>query len=404
MRKHSWLSLLLALVLALTCMSVLAEDTINVDDLSETVIATINGEPITYSEMLVMYQTYASQYSASGMDINDETTQQSLMNMAFNAAIQEKLIKQQATAEGLDAFTDEEEASFTEQAQTYYDQMKQMLTLYNTDSSLSDEEKAAQAEEQMNTYGYSVEQLAKNNRDSEIFNRVYEFVNKDVDIPDSAVQSAYDDALKDAQDRYSEDPSQYLTDSSKGSTIYCVPEGYRTVKHILVKYDKAKDLKAAQAKLLELTEADDEYAETKASIEEMTAEIQPKLDEIQARIDNGEDFQALIEEYGEDPGMKSGDSAETGYLLCDGTTIYVSEFTAGGMALEKVGDVSEPILTDYGYHFIRYDSDVEPSVVPFDDVKDALKEDLLNEAKQSNFTTKLTEWYSSANIEYNNPS
>lgn len=61
----------------------------------------------------------------------------------------------------------------------------------------------------------------------------------------------------------------------------------------------------------------------------------------------GEDFDALVKEYGEDPGMAS---APKGYFFTTGK--MVKEFEDKSFELE-VGEIGEPVKTSYGYHIIK---------------------------------------------------
>lgn len=84
------------------------------------------------------------------------------------------------------------------------------------------------------------------------------------------------------------------------------------------------------------------------------AEAKKKADEILARAQNGEDFDALINEFNEDPGMKSNPD---GYVFTDGE--MVQEFTDGVDSLET-GEITMA-ETSYGYHIIkRYAIDETP--------------------------------------------
>ena len=56
------------------------------------------------------------------------------------------------------------------------------------------------------------------------------------------------------------------------------------------------------------------------------------------------------------------------------------------MALEKVGDVSEPVLTGYGIHLILYSADLTPGAVPLEDVREALTETALTDAQQAAYS------------------
>jgi len=65
------------------------------------------------------------------------------------------------------------------------------------------------------------------------------------------------------------------------------------------------------------------------------------------KAQNGEDFSKLIEKYGEDPGMKDNDD---GYYFTKGE--MVPEFETAAFAL-KEGEISEPVMSSYGYHIIK---------------------------------------------------
>lgn len=76
------------------------------------------------------------------------------------------------------------------------------------------------------------------------------------------------------------------------------------------------------------------------------------------RIQNGESYDELLAAYGDDPGMKAGaENAETGYRIYDGSKSYEDNFKEAAMGLANVGDVSQPVGSDYGYYIIRYVGD-----------------------------------------------
>lgn len=80
--------------------------------------------------------------------------------------------------------------------------------------------------------------------------------------------------------------------------------------------------------------------------EEQLAAIERKAQELYQRASAGEDFDALIAEYGEDPGMSANPD---GYQFTDGT--MVAEFQDGTAAL-GLNEISAPIQSDYGWHII----------------------------------------------------
>ena len=84
-------------------------------------------------------------------------------------------------------------------------------------------------------------------------------------------------------------------------------------------------------------------AETYADNDAVTA----KVNEVLEKVNAGEDFDALIAEYNEDPGMEQ---ATDGYYFT--TNEMVKPFEEAAFALED-NAVSGIVETDYGYHIIK---------------------------------------------------
>jgi len=77
------------------------------------------------------------------------------------------------------------------------------------------------------------------------------------------------------------------------------------------------------------------------------SEAQKIVKEVIAKLDAGEDFDALIAKYDEDPGMESGGF----YVFGDGE--MVPEFETASKNLEIGKYTTEGVKTDYGYHIIK---------------------------------------------------
>lgn len=114
------------------------------------------------------------------------------------------------------------------------------------------------------------------------------------------------------------------------------------------------------------------------------------------RAKAGENFDTMVEQYSEDPGSKSNPE---GYYLGKGFILgttggMIAEFEATSLAL-KVGEISEPIETSYGYHIIkRYDNDRETF--------DANVEQIQAQIKSIKFSEILDGWRNEAKVEINN--
>ena len=88
-------------------------------------------------------------------------------------------------------------------------------------------------------------------------------------------------------------------------------------------------------------------------ISEDTENAEALAKEVAERAKNGESFDGLIAEYGEDPGMTQ---QPDGYVFKEGD--MVDEFYQGTAALGE-GETSEPVKSSFGWHVIQR--------LPFDD-------------------------------------
>ena len=97
----------------------------------------------------------------------------------------------------------------------------------------------------------------------------------------------------------------------------------------------------------------------------------------------GEDFETIIDAYGADPYLAEGGAGrEHGYYVGVGSQLLDPDCVAAAMALGVPGDTSEPVECAEGVYILRYEGDVEPGAVPYEDIlaDDALRatvEDIL---------------------------
>ena len=268
-----------------------------------------------------------------------------------------------------------------------------------------------------------------------------------VEVTDEQVQEEFDKRVATQKESYDANPAGYVTAENNGTANYYAPEGYRGVKNLLIRFSTEKQneikelntaitsanktLTDAQKQLDTLNGTDTaEYdEESKASHEqeiaalnETIATAQATLDESNAKLETvtaeaydeilataqdvlaraqaGEDFDALLEEYGEDTGMKNEPNKSRGYLVCEGLSVYEQSFQDAAMALEKVGDISaELVKTSYGYHILQYATDVTPGAVELtEEIKSDIYNSLLSDAKDAAYESAVTQWVSEADV------
>jgi len=74
-----------------------------------------------------------------------------------------------------------------------------------------------------------------------------------------------------------------------------------------------------------------------------------RIREISRRIKAGENFEQLVAQYSEDPSS----AQSQGLLPYFGTGRMVPEFEEAAYGLRNNGDISEPVLTSYGWHILK---------------------------------------------------
>ena len=102
-----------------------------------------------------------------------------------------------------------------------------------------------------------------------------------------------------------------------------------------------------------------------------------------ARLNKGEDFATLAREYSDD----KANAQRGGSLGQIKRGRLVPAFEEALYALKQPGDLSDLVLTEFGYHIIRLDERTEDELKPFDSVRDQLiqgiEQRLRNERRQS---------------------
>lgn len=108
--------------------------------------------------------------------------------------------------------------------------------------------------------------------------------------------------------------------------------------------------------------------------------------EIKQKLTDGADFAELAKEYSTDEGTKE-DGGELGFFA-KGT--MVTEFDDVAFTL-PVNEISDPVKTDYGYHIIKVEEKKEAKEANFDDSKTEIKETLIEQKLETEYSTWLEE-------------
>jgi len=108
------------------------------------------------------------------------------------------------------------------------------------------------------------------------------------------------------------------------------------------------------------------------------AQALEKIKKIKAEIDSGKDFAEVAKQSSDCPSKDKG--GDLSFFKRKGQ--MVEPFAAASFAL-KVGQVSEPVKTPFGYHIIKVTDIKKGNDVNFDEIKRDVKVDMMSENVQS---------------------
>lgn len=179
--------------------------------------------------------------------------------------------------------------------------------------------------------------------------KVYDKVTADVNVSDAEVQKYYDD---------------------NKNTVFLEPEQIK-ISHILVQFgDQDPNRKTKEAAL-------------------------DKIKMIQQKLKDGETFENMANKYSEDPSSNTN-GGDIGYFS---KGQLVAEFENVAFSL-PVGQISDIVETPYGFHLIKVTDKKEQRIKTFDEVKDSIKQYLLNNLKSDKFNKFLLSLKDAAVIKY----
>jgi len=435
MRKRIVLALvlILALLTASSCSLIVKDEEVD----RQTPIIEVLGKTFTKGEVLEQteaaldYYEYLYYYYGMEFDRAAEDNIALARQEAIDMLIRDAVASQKMTEKGFDQFTAEELADIQTAAEITYQSYEDMIrSSFFADSELTGEALDAAVREELIGMGYpTLEEVAEQEKITRAQDRLMADIVKDVTVTEEEIAAEYAVRMENDKAEFTAYPDVYGSTVLDGGVAYYTPAGYRYVKHILVAYSeenqmlmnelsseiamKQSELLTAETSLGEMGEdagADTEEmaanrAALTAAIETLTAEIatleldlhtaieaanaaiQPTVDEVLSKLAEGESFETLIGQYSQDPGMPS-----EGYLVSEASTNWVTAFRDGAMALKAVGDVSEPVYSDYGVHIIQYAGDAAEGEIGLENVREHIADELLMTKQDEAYAITMEQW------------
>ncbi|MBS5518302.1 MAG: peptidylprolyl isomerase [Clostridiales bacterium] len=333
----------------------------DVDEFFRTYYATENAA--SYKEDLLRNQKYNKLYESTVKDV--KAGDKALENRYKEDLAEQKETYEKTPSDFMTAITNESSGDYLLYKPENYLLVKQILIEYlpadKTKVETLSEEKTT-LQEEVDT---AQESLDTNQESKESEQSTYD-----------AAKEAYDKAVSENDTATAETKKQEMDASQEKLDAY---------DESIAQAQKDLDTKKPQLEAKE--------TELNNAIQTAQANVQAKVDEAMQKAKDGEDFDALIEQYNTDPGMQ-GDTvtAKIGYVIAPDDTTYDEDFVAAARTLTNKGDLTQTATT-FGVHIIRLQMDAAAGELPYDQGGKevvASKEDEV--AKEEVWTEKMEQW------------
>ena len=373
-----------------------------------------DGGIIWRDDAMEQYQMAADTYAQYGLSISDfaDEIKQDILEMLVRDAI----LDQKAAEMGISDLDEATRADLErEAAETFEIYVESYMGYFAAEDAPEDEARATTID-QLAYYGVTQEALTEQMILNYVDEELYNAVTADVEVTDEDVQAAYDEMVAACEEDFADDYT-YNSARSSGEPIAWNPEGYRAVKHILIRfegdqatqYNELKNtLDSLDAELAALDDPEDAEAEdaeaprTREEIEadraqviaelEALYDVQPIIDEFEA----GADFDSLIEKYGQDSAMLSEPTSVLGYAVTANNTTWDPAFTDGAMSIAEPGQISGPVYGVNGIHIIYYMSDIPAGPVPFEELAEDARAIALQTKADDAYNAQVEAWIEEA--------
>ena len=423
-------AILLALAMLMSVSAVFAEaeepaaepeTAVEMTPVPDTLLVTVSGREIRESNEKL--QSYLSNI-LSGAENTDNDMLHIARMVSMSYMLQEAML-----SEKLASIDPAEADAARQKAKEDWDNvvnqfMAQMAGI--TDAS-SEEDKTAARADALNyietNYGFTEESFIEDQLYGVVYNMIIEELKAsrdDLTATEDEIRAAYDDTVKEEMEILGNDAAMYeMYQNYYGYSFHYIPEGYRGITHILLEVDqelldKWTDLSArleesrGEEESTGGTEDAEAPAETEAPVTEEMVEAARQaildskkdvLDEINAKLADGASFEELIAEFGTDTGMQNEANLKNGYSIHPDSVIYDKNFTQAAAALEKVGDISDPVVSQFGIHILYYLRDIPAGPLDMsDEEKESLRTEIETERISLAFSEYYDQWLAAADI------
>lgn len=367
------------------------------------VVAEFEGGQLLSDEVSRAYEEQMTNYLFAGY--SEEEISASLLDEVMRQMVSERVLEAHAREMGLLELTAEDEAQIQAQAEADYQaQLDLYRDVVDTDGLSEEEATGALKAYLQEAEGVTLESVQAEIEKDWWVGKVYDALTADVEVDDDALQEAYDDLLEQQTQSFETYPDDFEFAQMNAETIVYNLPGYRAVRMLVFRMsmeenDTVYSLTNQLQELDAQTQAE-AAAQIQAEIDACYADAAQRAERALAELEGGTDFETLLETVGEDDGMRDPQLRSTGYYIKEDSQLWAPALIEAAMALSEPGQISQPVRTEDGVYILQYVGEVAEGAVPLEDVREYLREDVLDALREQAYQQQLDAWVQEANPQY----
>lgn len=366
------------------------------------IVARFNGGVIYANEVMEQFNEILELYELFyGYDLTLDPEQCAniqadiIVSLAADAIIALKL-----SEADVELLSEEALADISAEARSVYEQLLGEYLENFRFADMSEEDVIRDTELFLANNGYNEQTLYDDYLEMAKQEATISYIAGNIELTDDMIYAAYLRQIEEDKAYYELSPDEYEYETMYGDAgAAWIPEGYRRIRVLLIAFtnEQIERLDELYAQFV-LCADDAETASVQAMIDECYSALNARVDEVRARIEQGDAFDALLAEYGEDPAMTQEPFLTEGYCVYKDSFYFEKAITDAAMALENVGDVSDAIRGEYGVSFVEYFAPVPSGEVPLDQISDSVARNLMSELRYERYMSTVDAWLEEANL------
>lgn len=368
------------------------------------VVAEFNGGQLMSDAVLAEYNEQLTDYLFAGY--SEEEVAPVLLEEVLRYMVSDQILSAKAKEMGLYQLNSVDQERIVAQAQQDYAEQVEFYENFVYEAGMSDDQLAAAAQAYLlEMEGVTLETVQADIEEGWWMQKLYDEMVKNVSVASGDILAAYNAKLEAQKENFTAYPEEFELASINGEPILYNLDNYRAVRMLLLPFESADAMLAVADISEEIAELNPEtdaqqIAEMQAQLDGYYAFAETTGQEVLGKLQAGGDFIALLDQYGDDIGMKDAAVRERGYYVSADSLLWSRSMIDAAMALAKPGEISGLVRTDEGVCILQYVGAVQPGTVDMAKVYDAISEETLEEARYLAYENQVSAWLEEAGVQY----